>query len=68
MNLRFPPSSLLSSKTAWAVVPEPANESRIIESFSVARNTIFLTKEDGLEYSNSLLPNKLSISFLELSF
>ena len=34
MNFRLPPSSLLSSKTAWAVVPEPAKESKIIESLS----------------------------------
>ena len=32
--MRLPPSSLFSARTAWAVVPEPAKESRTMESLS----------------------------------
>ena len=36
MNFLFPPSFLFSSKTACAVVPEPAKLSSIMEFLSVA--------------------------------
>jgi hypothetical protein len=61
MNFRFPPSSLFNSKTACAVVPEPANESSMIEFLLVDTVTINFTNSEGLGKSNFLV-SKISLS------
>ena len=47
MNLRLPPSALFMFSTAWAVVPEPAKESRTI-SLSVAIHFTILSSNKML--------------------
>ena len=49
LRRRLPPSCALRFMTAWAVVPLPANESRISESLSVASRKINSTRATGFE-------------------
>src|SRR2546428_1853216 len=53
MHFRLPPSSLFNSKIAWAVVPEPAKESRMIESLSHDNSMIRRINSTGLGVTNT---------------
>jgi len=48
MKRRLPLSSLLSCRTAWPVVPEPAKESSTMSSFRVLARTNERINETGL--------------------
>ena len=61
MNFLLPPSSLFIFKTACAVVPEPAKESRTMESLSVAILKILSMSRLGFAVSNGTLPSKSAL-------
>ena len=66
--MRCPPSALFMFKTAWAVVPEPAKESRINASGSAAIRKTNSIRRDGFGVSKVARPSKIaSISFFASS-
>ena len=68
MNRLFPPSSLFNSRTACAVVPDPAKKSNITESFCDAIFKICRMSRDGLGVSKiTPFPIILNSSFFASS-
>ena len=59
MNFLFPLSSLFNSKTACPVVPEPANESKIISSESCSSANVIIRRKSptGFGLGKSSFPN-----------
>ena len=67
MKRRLPPSVLLRASTAWAVVPEPAKESRTMSSGPHAIRQILSIKRVGFGLSNLARPTICSSSLLPSS-
>ena len=63
MKLRLPPSLRFMFKTAWAGVPDPANESRMMESLLEILSNTSCIRSTGFELLKILLsPNRSAIT------